>query len=219
MLEIKNLTKSFDRPLFKNMTMSFQKKGMYVIIGQSGCGKSTLLNMLGGLDQQYQGTIEVDGKDIRKIPHYIRRYVGFIFQQFHLVENMSVRENESLVTYFKKIIVAKKEIYLKRLKIKELQRYKASILSGGQKQRVAIYRGFIAENPIILCDEPTGALDEKNSEEIFKILKQLSMEKLVIVISHDELLAKKYHDYLYEIKDYQLHLIHQNAMIKKENSI
>lgn len=150
MLEIKNLTKSFDRPLFKNMTMSFQKKGMYVIIGQSGCGKSTLLNMLGGLDQQYQGTIEVDGKDIRKIPHYIRRYVGFIFQQFHLVENMSVRENESLVTYFKKIIVAKKEIYLKRLKIKELQRYKASILSGGQKQRVAIYRGFIAENPIIL---------------------------------------------------------------------
>ena len=219
MLEIKNLTKSFDRPLFKNMTMSFQKKGMYVIIGQSGCGKSTLLNMLGGLDQQYQGTIEVDGKDIRKIPHYIRRYVGFIFQQFHLVENMSVRENESLITYFKKIIVAKKEIYLKRLKIKELQRYKASILSGGQKQRVAIYRGFIAENPIILCDEPTGALDEKNSEEIFKILKQLSMEKLVIVISHDEVLAKKYHDYLYEIKDYQLHLIHQNTMIKKENSI
>ena len=91
MLEIKNLTKSFDRPLFKNISMSFQEKGMYVIVGQSGCGKSTLLNILGGLDQQYQGTIEINGKDIRKVSHYIRKYIGFIFQQFYLIENISVK--------------------------------------------------------------------------------------------------------------------------------
>lgn len=217
MLEIKNLTKSFDRPLFKNISMSFQEKGMYVIVGQSGCGKSTLLNILGGLDQQYQGTIEIDGKDIRKVSHYIRKYIGFIFQQFYLVENISVKENENLITYFKKIITTKKEKYLKRLKIEKLQCYKTSILSGGQKQRVAIYRAFIAKHPIILCDEPTGALDTKNSEEVFKILQQLAKEKLVIVISHDEILARKYHDYLYEIKDCQLHLIHQNTIHKEKN--
>ncbi|MBS7125425.1 MAG: ATP-binding cassette domain-containing protein, partial [Coprobacillus sp.] len=183
MLEIKNLTKSFDRPLFKNMTMSFQKKGMYVIMGQSGCGKSTLLNMLGGLDQQYQGTIEVDGKDIRKIPHYIRRYVGFIFQQFHLVENMSVRENESLVTYFKKIIVAKKEIYLKRLKIKELQRYKASILSGGQKQRLCIARALLKNPKILILDDSTSAVDTVTDAKIRKAFREEIPDTTKIIIA------------------------------------
>ena len=216
MLEIKNVTKSFDRPLFKEMSMTFQETGMYVIVGKSGSGKSTLLNILGGLDNEYQGVIEIDGQDIRQIPHYIRKYIGFIFQQFYLIEEMNVKENVNLISYFKRIMISKKEYYLERLKIKDLQRYKTAILSGGQKQRVAIYRGFIAKHPIILCDEPTGALDAKNSEEIFKILKQLSKEKLVIVISHDEILAKKYHDYLYEIKDYQLKLIHQNPITQRK---
>lgn len=216
MLEIKNVTKSFDRPLFKEMSMTFQETGMYVIVGKSGSGKSTLLNILGGLDNEYQGVIEIDGQDIRQIPHYIRKYIGFIFQQFYLIEEMNVKENVNLISYFKRIMIFKKEYYLERLKIKDLQRYKTAILSGGQKQRVAIYRGFIAKHPIILCDEPTGALDAKNSEEIFKILKQLSKEKLVIVISHDEILAKKYHDYLYEIKDYQLKLIHQNPITQRK---
>ena len=216
MLEIKNVTKSFDRPLFKEMSMTFQETGMYVIVGKSGSGKSTLLNILGGLDNEYQGVIEIDGQDIRQIPHYIRKYIGFIFQQFYLIEEMNVKENVNLISYFKRIMISKKEYYLERLKIKDLQRYKTAILSGGQKQRVAIYRGFIAKHPIILCDEPTGALDAKNSEEIFKILKQLSKEKLVIVISHDEILAKKYHDYLYKIKDYQLKLIHQNPITQRK---
>lgn len=171
MLEIKNVTKSFDRPLFKEMSMTFQETGMYVIVGKSGSGKSTLLNILGGLDNEYQGVIEIDGQDIRQIPHYIRKYIGFIFQQFYLIEEMNVKENVNLISYFKRIMISKKEYYLERLKIKDLQRYKTAILSGGQKQRVAIYRGFIAKHPIILCDEPTGALDAKNSEEIFKILK------------------------------------------------
>lgn len=156
MLEIKNVAKSFDRPLFKEMSMTFQETGMYVIVGKSGSGKSTLLNILGGLDNEYQGVIEIDGQDIRQIPHYIRKYIGFIFQQFYLIEEMNVKENVNLISYFKRIMISKKEYYLERLKIKDLQRYKTAILSGGQKQRVAIYRGFIAKHPIILCDEPTG---------------------------------------------------------------
>ena len=140
MLEIKNVTKSFDRPLFKEMSMTFQETGMYVIVGKSGSGKSTLLNILGGLDNEYQGVIEIDGQDIRQIPHYIRKYIGFIFQQFYLIEEMNVKENVNLISYFKRIMIFKKEYYLERLKIKDLQRYKTAILSGGQKQRVAIYR-------------------------------------------------------------------------------
>lgn len=212
MLEIKHLTKAYDQVLLKDVCLNFEEKGLYVIVGKSGCGKSTLLNMIGGLDSKYQGTIAMDGKDIQKIPHYIRKYIGFIFQQFHLIEEMNVKENENLIFYFKRIFSNKKEILLSHLKLKKLQSYKTKLLSGGQKQRVAIYRGFIANHPLVLCDEPTGALDAKNSEEVFKILKELAKEKLVIVISHDEKLAYKYHDYLYEIKDQQIHLIHQNKV-------
>ena len=212
MLEIKHLTKAYDQVLLKDVCLTFEEKGLYVIVGKSGCGKSTLLNMIGGLDSKYQGTIEMDGKDIQKIPHYIRKYIGFIFQQFHLIEEMNVKENENLISYFKRTFSNKKEILLSHLKLKKLQLYKTKLLSGGQKQRVAIYRGFVANHPLVLCDEPTGALDAKNSEEVFKILKELAKEKLVIVISHDEKLAYKYHDYLYEIKDQQIHLIHQNKV-------
>ena len=193
MLEIKNVTKSFDRPLFKEMSMTFQETGMYVIVGKSGSGKSTLLNILGGLDNEYQGVIEIDGQDIRQIPHYIRKYIGFIFQQLYLIEEMNVKENVNLISYFKRIMISKKEYYLERLKIKDLQRYKTAILSGGQKQRVAIYRGFIAKHPIILCDEPTGALDSKTGVEVLKLLKEQcdgnNGANTVIIVTHNSLFA------------------------------
>ena len=192
MLEIKNVTKSFDRPLFKEMSMTFQETGMYVIVGKSGSGKSTLLNILGGLDNEYQGVIEIDGQDIRQIPHYIRKYIGFIFQQFYLIEEMNVKENVNLISYFKRIMISKKEYYLERLKIKDLQRYKTAILSGGQKQRVAIYRGFIAKHPIILCDEPTGALDYNTGKQVLKTLQDTCRNTgtTVIVITHNSAIAQ-----------------------------
>ena len=124
MLEIKHLTKAYERVILKDVCLSFKEKGLYVITGQSGCGKSTLLNMIGGLDSNYQGIIEMDGRDIQTIPRYIRKYVGFIFQQFHLIEEMNVKENETLISYFKRIFSAKKEILLSRLKLKKLQSYK-----------------------------------------------------------------------------------------------
>ena len=171
MLEIKNVTKSFDRPLFKEMSMTFQETGMYVIVGKSGSGKSTLLNILGGLDNEYQGVIEIDGQDIRQIPHYIRKYIGFIFQQFYLIEEMNVKENVNLISYFKRIMISKKEYYLERLKIKDLQRYKTAILSGGQKQRVAI-AGILAMNPkIIILDEATSMLDPIGKREINNLVR------------------------------------------------
>ena len=171
--------------------MTFQETGMYVIVGKSGSGKSTLLNILGGLDNEYQGVIEIDGQDIRQIPHYIRKYIGFIFQQFYLIEEMNVKENVNLISYFKRIMISKKEYYLERLKIKDLQRYKTAILSGGQKQRVTIYRGFIAKHPIILCDEPTGALDINTGKNILKLLSDMCKKNgiTVVVITHNQAIS------------------------------
>ena len=187
MLEIKNVTKSFDRPLFKEMSMTFQETGMYVIVGKSGSGKSTLLNILGGLDNEYQGVIEIDGQDIRQIPHYIRKYIGFIFQQFYLIEEMNVKENVNLISYFKRIMISKKEYYLERLKIKDLQRYKTAILSGGQKQRVAI-AGIVAMRPsILILDEATSMLDPEGRQELIQSIKAIRKEygMTVLSITHD----------------------------------
>ena len=184
MLEIKNVTKSFDRPLFKEMSMTFQETGMYVIVGKSGSGKSTLLNILGGLDNEYQGVIEIDGQDIRQIPHYIRKYIGFIFQQFYLIEEMNVKENVNLISYFKRIMISKKEYYLERLKIKDLQRYKTAILSGGQKQRVSIARIFLKNPPIMILDEATSALDNVTENEIQKSLEELGKNRTNLVVAH-----------------------------------
>lgn len=212
MLELKHVSKNYDHNIFNDLNLKFHKQGLHVIVGKSGCGKSTLLYMLGGLDKDYDGVIECDGQDIKKIPNYIKKKVGFIFQQYYLLENENVKENVSLIEYFKKIFVDRKQEYLERLKIEKLLKYKSGILSGGQKQRVAIYRGFIADQPIILCDEPTGALDKINSEEVFKILKELARDRLVILITHDLLLANRYHDYLYEITNQQIVLTHQNEI-------
>ena len=184
MLEIKNVTKSFDRPLFKEMSMTFQETGMYVIVGKSGSGKSTLLNILGGLDNEYQGVIEIDGQDIRQIPHYIRKYIGFIFQQFYLIEEMNVKENVNLISYFKRIMISKKEYYLERLKIKDLQRYKTAILSGGQKQRISIARVFLKDPKILILDEATSALDNESERHIQKSLEELAKNRTCITIAH-----------------------------------
>ena len=184
MLEIKNVTKSFDRPLFKEMSMTFQETGMYVIVGKSGSGKSTLLNILGGLDNEYQGVIEIDGQDIRQIPHYIRKYIGFIFQQFYLIEEMNVKENVNLISYFKRIMISKKEYYLERLKIKDLQRYKTAILSGGQKQRLAIARTLLLNTKIILFDEATSALDNESQKYIKMTIDDLTKDHTIIIIAH-----------------------------------
>ena len=187
MLEIKHLTKAYERVILKDVCLSFKEKGLYVITGQSGCGKSTLLNMIGGLDSNYQGIIEMDGRDIQTIPRYIQKYVGFIFQQFHLIEEMNVKENETLISYFKRIFSAKKEILLSRLKLKKLQSYKTKLLSGGQKQRIAIYRGFIANHPVVLCDEPTASLDGDNKERIISLLFKMNQDfnTTIITVTHD----------------------------------
>lgn len=214
MLELKNIEKIYNSKkgsstkALTNINLKFDNTGIGFIIGSSGSGKSTLLNLIGGLDSPSSGNIIIDNKNISNFKDieydsYRNTYVGFIFQEFNILEQYSVYENIELA-----IKLQKKQIdqsyfveLLTNLGINELENRKINELSGGQKQRVAIARALIKNPKIILADEPTGNLDSKASSQIFDILKEISKNKLVIVVSHDEEAAKKYADRIIKIED------------------
>lgn len=205
MLEIKNLTKEYDDLVIDNLSVTFPSTGMVIITGKSGCGKTTLLNIIGGIDLNYQGNIFIDNQNIREIKNYCRKHVGFIFQDFNLINWLNVKNNYLLPGFFTKIIYKRAiEDQEEKLELQKLKRKKVKLLSGGQKQRVALLRAIIKNVDILLCDEPTGSLDQENSQAVFELLKKEAKERLVIVISHDENLAIKYADQLYVMENGKL---------------
>lgn len=181
---------------------------MIFIVGKSGSGKSTLLNLLGGLDNLTSGEILIDEKSIGKFNKteydaYRNTYIGFIFQEFNVLEQYNVYENIELALALQNEKAEPNQIedLLTNLGMNGLEKRKINELSGGQKQRVAIARALIKRPRIILADEPTGNLDQKSSEQIFTILKNISKNGLVIVVSHDMESARKYADRIIEIED------------------
>lgn len=192
----------------KGISFNLPDTGMVFILGKSGCGKSTLLNVLGGLDGFDGGDIKVDGKSIKdykagELDKYRNDYVGFVFQENNLLEKESVRRNVSLALDLQseKDTDGKVDSALESVGLKDFAERKCNRLSGGQKQRVAIARALIKQPKLLLCDEPTGALDSETGEDIFNLLKELSSERLVLVVSHDRESAEKYGDRIIEIKD------------------
>lgn len=189
-----------------NVSLSLDKNGLVFIVGQSGSGKTTLLNLIGGLDMPEQGEILVDelvlGRDI-SLEKYRQNYVGFVFQEYNLLENLSVYENIAIAVSgcTKKELNEKIVKVLKEVDLSGYENRKMNELSGGQKQRVAIARALAKNTSVLLCDEPTGNLDSHTSKEIFDLLKKISLEKTVIVVSHNEELAKEYADRLIRIAD------------------
>ena len=204
----KNKTLVLDR-----VNLDFKKNELVFILGKSGSGKSTLLNIIGGLLEVDSGKVLLDDKDITKFSNsmlcnYRNNMIGNIFQNYHLIEYMSVIDNIKLgqtISNNNSDIDA----VLRKLGIYSKRRVKVNKLSGGEKQRVAIARAIVNNPEIILCDEPTGALDSSNSIKIMNILKELSLNKLVIVVSHDESLAKKYADRIINITDGKVEYIPQ----------
>ncbi len=199
MLEIINLCKKYrinkkeKESIFNNLNLSFDYGEFVCILGESGCGKSTLMNIIGGLDLNYEGIIRIDGKNLKKInlDNYRNKEIGFVFQNFNLISNISVFENVLLVlnkikgNSIKKRSEVKK--ILKKLGLSNVMYKKPSELSGGQKQRVAIARALIKNPKILLCDEPTGALDYENSRKILEILlNEAKSGRLVIVVTHSK---------------------------------
>lgn len=197
---------SGDVEALKNISLTLPREGMVFIVGKNGCGKSTFLNILGGLDSPTDGEFLYNGKKInlndeKNADSYRRNRVGFIFQNYNLLEDETVFYNINLTAQlFCKSIDDVKNV-IDQVGLKEKINSPVSELSGGQQQRVAIARALVKDADVILADEPTGNLDSETSEEIFKLLKQISKRKLVVVVSHDNDFAQNYGDRIISIQD------------------
>ena len=202
LLEVKNICKTYGSgettvKALKDVSFSVPKGEYVAIVGESGSGKSTLLNMIGALDTPTSGKVLIDGKDIfsmndKKLTVFRRRNIGFIFQAFNLVPELTVEQNiifPVLLDYQKPDKKYLEEL-LTVLNLKERRNHLPSQLSGGQQQRVAIARAIAQAPPVILADEPTGNLDSNSTKEIMDILKGLHKEgRTVILITHDNEIA------------------------------
>ena len=195
-IELKNNTKIYqsgDATIYanKDITFSINKGELVVILGSSGVGKSTLLNILGGMDTSDEGTILVDGEDIskyteRQLTTYRRNDIGFVFQFYNLVPNLTALENVELASQICKNPLDASSV-LEDVGLKDRMHNFPAQLSGGEQQRVAIARA-LAKNPkLLLCDEPTGALDYQTGKAILKLLQDTCRSKgmTVVVITHN----------------------------------
>lgn len=195
MIQIKNLCKNFDEHvLFKNFNLIINDGDFLCITGDSGTGKTTLLNMIGQLEPYQEGEILFEGKPIETKKDKLdlfRKKLGFIFQNFVLVESKTVEENLKLIRKEDRTDVSI-DSALKMVGLDDKKNSKVYTLSGGEQQRVAMARLYLKECKYILADEPTGSLDRKNAEKIFEILKQLNdIGKTIIIVTHDEYLKSK----------------------------
>jgi len=204
LLEVREISKTYgsgEAAVHALRKVSFSvPKGEYVaIVGESGSGKSTLLNMIGALDNPTSGKVLIDGKDIfsmkdSKLTVFRRRNIGFIFQAFNLVPELTVEQNMifPVLLDYQKPDRAYLEELLEVLNLKERRRHLPSQLSGGQQQRVAIGRALITRPSLILADEPTGNLDSQNSSEVIALLKEASRkyEQTIIMITHNRSIAQ-----------------------------
>ena len=229
MIEIKGFSKRFgDRTILNDVSLSLPRKGIVAIIGDSGSGKTTLLNAIAGLDFDYQGEITIDGTNLKTLNQnelcdYRIHNIGYVFQNFNLLNLDNVETNISLPfdstsNSTKKIKSRKINELTSLLGISKLKKQAINKLSGGEKQRVAIARAMVNSQKVILCDEPTGALDEKNSEQIYELLKKISSNSLIIIASHDIEGVSKIADQIVQIKDEKLQIKTQNNSEKISSS-
>ena len=209
MLRIENVSKYYKygknrKVILDKVNISLGRSGMVAIIGASGSGKSTLLNIIAGSLRSDEGKVIVGDKDIQKlsekeINYYRNKVVGYIYQDYNLIEYMSVYDNVRIgySDNNRDYVLA----LLKQLDIYDKRDILVTKLSGGEKQRVAIARAMINNPRILLCDEPTGALDSQNGIMVMEILKKISENRLVIVVSHDKDLVSRYANEIINISD------------------
>ena len=204
LLEVKNRSKTYgsgEAAVHALKGVSFRvPKGEYVaVVGESGSGKSTLLNLIGALDTPTSGKVWIDGRDIfsmkeRSLTVFRRRNIGFIFQSFNLIPELTVEQNIifPLLLDYRKPDKKYLEELLSVLNLKERRRHLPSQLSGGQQQRVAIGRALITRPALILADEPTGNLDTQNTSEVVSLLKEASRryEQTILMITHSRSIAQ-----------------------------
>lgn len=204
LLELKNITKSYflekeEFPVLKGIDLKFNYGEFVSLVGESGGGKSTLMNIIAGLDSNYGGDVYLEGKSLRndtekKMDEYRRKTIGFIFQNFNLIGHMTVLENVKVALEMsdmsKKEQIDRCEMLLKKVGLSDHMHKHPNQLSGGQKQRVAIARALASDPDIIIADEPTGALDAENTDDVLKILDDIAKEgKLILTVTHSDKVA------------------------------
>lgn len=195
-LEIKGITKHFGDGesrvnVLKGIDMSMEKGEICALLGPSGSGKSTLLNILGGIDQADDGYIAIDGERTgdmseKELTLYRRKHLGYVFQMYNLLPNLSIRENIEVGAYLSDNPLDVDEL-MKTLGLYEHRNKLPNQLSGGQQQRTAIGRAIVKNPDILLCDEPTGALDYHTSKEILKLIEDVNKKygNTVVMVTHN----------------------------------
>lgn len=219
-LEIKDVKKSYGKDssyiqVLKGVTTGVEQGQMCVIQGTSGSGKSTLLNCIGGLDTMDSGSVKVDGKEVfglkgTALSNYRRENLGFIFQFYNLVPNLTVRENIQVCEYISENPLDIDEL-LDTLGLTEHQNKFPSQLSGGQQQRCAIARALVKNPKLLLCDEPTGALDSKTSRDILILLEKINEKygTTMLIVTHNNSIKNMVHKVII-IKDGQVKKDYEN---------
>lgn len=213
-LEVKDLNKGFgDKTnrieVLKNLSLNVEKGEFCVLLGPSGSGKSTLLNILGGIDYPDSGEVKINGEKMnslnsKKLTLFRRNHLGYVFQMYNLIPDLTVRENIEVGAYLSKKPLNLDEL-IETLGLKEHQDKLPSQLSGGQQQRTSIGRAIIKNPDILLCDEPTGALDYNTSKEILKLIEKVNQKygSTVIMVTHND--AIKYMaDRIVRLRDGQI---------------
>lgn len=196
-LEIRGIKKSFGTGdsrvnVLKGLDLDIEKGEFCVLLGPSGSGKSTLLNIIGGIDGADEGSITIEGERLedmteKKLSLYRRRHLGYIFQMYNLIPNLTVRENIEVGAYLSDHPLDVDEL-LHTLGLYEHQKKLPNQLSGGQQQRTAIGRAIVKNPDILLCDEPTGALDYHTSKEILKLIETVNQRygNTIIMVTHND---------------------------------
>ena len=196
-IEINNIKKSYGTgdnktEILKGINISIEKGEFCVLLGPSGSGKSTLLNIIGGIDNADSGYIAIDGEKTesmneKKITQYRRKHLGYVFQMYNLIPNLNVKENIEVGAYLSDKALDIDDL-LKTLGLYEHRFKLPSQLSGGQQQRTSIGRAIVKNPDILLCDEPTGALDYKTSKEILKLIEDVNKKygNTIIMVTHND---------------------------------
>lgn len=221
-LEIQDLKKSFGQgeaktEVLKGINFSVEKGEICVLLGPSGSGKSTLLNIIGGIDSADSGYISINGEKTadmneKALTNYRRRHLGYVFQMYNLIPNLNVKENIEVGAYLSDKSLDIDEL-LKTLGLYEHRHKLPNQLSGGQQQRTAIGRAIVKNPDILICDEPTGALDYNTSKEILKLIEDVNQKygNTVIMVTHNDAI-KNMADRVIKLRDGQIRKDYTNEV-------
>src|SRR5574344_1929150 len=212
-LKLTDITKTYRSgeivQALKGVSLEFRESEFVAILGQSGCGKTTLLNIIGGLDRYTSGDLEINGISTKKYKdkdwdRYRNHSIGFVFQSYNLIPHQTVLANVELALTISGVSKTERRRRateaLKRVGLGDQIKKKPNQMSGGQVQRVAIARALVNDPEILLADEPTGALDSETSVQIMEILKEISKDRLIIMVTHNPELAEKYSSRIVKLK-------------------